>query len=73
MKSEKRMKYVPLVNHLRRTTRKWVDFIPMVIGATGVVSKDTTEAVKRLELDLDIGWLQKIAAVQTCNMFRQLL
>ena len=57
MKSHKREKYVPLMRHLKRSASGWVDFIPCIIGGTGVVTKDTVVALKRLEIDIDIAWL----------------
>jgi len=73
MRNDKREKYVNLVSHLKETSKGWVDFVPIVIGATGAVTKDVSESVKRLEVDLDLKWLQKITAVSTVNIFRQLL
>ena len=57
MKSHKREKYVPLMKHIKRSASGWVDFIPCVIGATGVVTKDTVVSLKRLDIELDISWL----------------
>ena len=73
VRSEKREKYVPLVAHLSRTHKGWVDFIPLVVGATGAVASETTTAIRRLHIDLDVSWLQKIAAVATVRIFRHLL
>ena len=73
VRSEKREKYVALMNHLRRQYRGWVDFVPAVIGATGAVARETAVALKRLEIELEIPWLQTIAARSTANLFRHLL
>jgi hypothetical protein len=56
-----------------RFKNKFVDFIPLVIGATGAVTTETKVAVGRLEIDLDLAWLQKIAAMETVNIFRSFL
>ena len=47
--------------------------MPAVIGATGVVARETVVALKRLEIELEIPWLQTIAARSTVNLFRHLL
>ena len=73
VRSEKREKYIPLVTQLKIKYNRWVDFIPIVIGATGVVSKETVIAIERLGVGLDIKWLQEITAKATCDIFRQIL
>ena len=72
-KSEKRMKYVPLMKTLKRRYKSWVDFIPVVIGATGVVTTEVKVAIERLDIGLQIETLQTIAANATASMFRDLL
>ena len=53
---------------------KWIDFIPIIIGATGVVAHETVEGIKRLDIEgLDIVDLQKASALATVHMFRTLL
>ena len=73
MRNDKRLKYGPLIKNLRRTHKGYVDFVPVVIGGTGVITGEVTHAIKRLEVDLEVEWLQKIAATSTCNILRQLL
>ena len=47
--------------------------VPAVTGATGAVSHETVVALHRLGIDLELSWLQSIAARATVNLFRQLL
>ena len=73
MRNEKREKYKPLLATLRRKYRGWVDFVPAIIGATGAVTTDTVVSLRRLDIDLELPWLQAIAARATVNIFRSLL
>ncbi len=73
VRNEKREKYVPLVNHLKRIYKGWVCFVPMVIGATGVVSNEVVVATGRLGIGLELSWLQKIAATATANFITQIV
>jgi hypothetical protein len=71
--NEKREKYVPLLTHLQKRHKGWVDFVPVIIGGTGAVTLETKHAVTRMNIGLELPWLQKIAATATVNLFRQLL
>ena len=72
MTVQKREKYVPLVRDLRLRKNGFVDMIPLVIGATGVISKDAVVSLskQRLGFEVDIGWLQEIATLATIKFFR---
>ena len=45
------------MKHIKRSVTGYVDFIPCVIGATGVIAKDTAVSLRRLDIELDIAWL----------------
>ena len=51
-----------------------VEFVPVIVGATGVVIKETVNAFRRLDIEgLELVDLQKAAALATVHMFRILL
>ncbi len=51
----------------------WVEFVPVVVGATGVVSEGVVRSVERLGVELDLAWLQKIAALETARILNIIL
>ena len=73
VRNDKREKYVPFCTELFGRPRVKVHFIPLVIGATGVVADEISIAIKRLGVGIDLSWLQKIAALETVKIFRYLL
>lgn len=77
VRNEKREKYEPFLAHLKTLKKhrgKWIDFMPIIVGATGAVPRETVLAVKRLQIEgLDIIDIQRTAALATVRMFRMLL
>ena len=47
--------------------------LPIVIGATGVVTKDLQNFLQELDCDIDASWLQKISAVETVKIVKSFL
>ena len=73
LRNDKREKYVRFVASLKRKTHKFVDFIPLIIGATGIVPDETSAALRRLDANIELTWLQKIATTSTTKFFRDLI
>ena len=73
MRNHKKEKYVKLHRSFQERYKGWVDFVPLVIGATGAVCTETCTAVKRLEIGLEIEWLQRIAPMETVNILKMLI
>ena len=66
---EKTTKYANLMSELRKKRSGIaVRIVPIVIGATGLVSQRAEEYLASLNLDLHLGALQKIAAMQTIRI-----
>ena len=64
--------YGPLITELRKKRPgKSVRVVPIVIGVTGLVSQRAHENLDSLGLDLQLGMLQKIAAMQTIRILNQ--
>lgn len=73
MRNGKREKYVPYIDTLRRTRHKHVDFVLVVIDGTGVVCQDLRPALVRLGADIELSWLQNIAATATVHLLNHLV
>ena len=56
-----------------KSYRKPVRIVSVVIGNTGIITKRCAENVKSLDCDIDITWLQKIAANETANLVTHLI
>ena len=73
VRNEKRERYAAFVADLKRVRRRPVDFIPVVIGATGVVSDEMEVSLNRLGIRIELSWLQKIATTETTKFIRDLI
>ena len=51
----------------------FVDHYFGVIGNTGIVTKRCVENVKYLDCDIEMSWLQKMAANETANLVSYLI
>ena len=65
--------YTDLQNDMRRTHRKPVTITPVVIGNTGVIASDCAKCLEDLNIELDVVSLQKIAAIETVKICRNLI
>ena len=52
---------------------KQVVIHPVVIGATGAIAERTTDSLRTLELACKVGWLQKLVAMETRKIVKNLL
>ena len=68
----KNTRYGPLQDFLHHRLKKPVSIVPVVIGNTGVVPKFATEALRQLECNIPIEWLQKIATIETIKIVKAL-
>jgi len=69
----KSVKYQALELDRRYTTGKPAKTIPIVIGATGVVTNDLASKVKELPCYIDIKQLQKISTIETIRIVKSFL
>jgi hypothetical protein len=76
-RSEKKaQKYFELRDDIARQSKRHVQVLPIAIGATGVISKQTVDAVRSLNrygIKLQPSTLQKTAAVGSVKIVRRVL
>ena len=65
--------YTDLQNDMRRSHKKPTTITPIVIGNTGVVARDCAKCIGDLNIELDVVSLQKIAAIETVKICRNLI
>ncbi len=70
---EKTTKYIPLCGVLAKLFRKPARVVPIVVGATGVVSKNLVKNAATIDPCISPTQLQRIAATETARMAQQLL
>ena len=73
---EKQAKYLPLRDDLGEQHKNTPTIFPIAIGATGVVSKITENAVEKLNdwgIPLQLSKLQKAAAIGTAKIIKRVL
>jgi hypothetical protein len=71
---EKQQKYIPLLEDLALQTGKYPELLVIAVGATGVVSKVTEKAVKKMNdlgIQLKLSKLQKAAAIGTAKIMKK--
>ena len=72
--NEKVLKYSPLIDRMKRRRSSGVDLIPVIVGATGAVTRSLGPALARLGVkEIELTWLQRISALGTCTILRRLI
>jgi len=71
--AEKILKYKDLTIEIQRTWNVKTKVIPVIIGATGTISKSLTKYVSNISGNNEVKELQKTAILGTANILRKVL
>lgn len=71
--AEKRLKYKDLQIETQRLWNLKTKIVPVVIGATGLISNATTEAIKELPGKQNLAMMQKAVVLSTAHIVRKVL
>jgi len=71
--AEKRLKYKDLQIEIQRLWQMKTTIVPVVIGATGLISHTTCEAIKNLPGNHNLNILQKSVVLGTAHIVRRVL